>query len=98
MCLVVASDGLWDVVMDMNAMGLVEHAVHTTSPTGATEWLPSTAGAMSAAEALVAEATDKQSGDNITAIVVAFKLEAAPYSEGWFSSKGKGGQDIGKSL
>ena len=75
LCLVVATDGLWDVLTDNDAIKIVREAMSVTSVGGVLEWNPSSQAAKQAAELLLQKAESKGSTDNITAIVVGFKWD-----------------------
>lgn len=74
LCLV-ATDGLWDVLTDDDAIKIVREAMSVASVGGVPEWNPSSQAAKQAAELLLQEAESKGSTDNITAVVVGFKWD-----------------------
>lgn len=72
-CLILASDGLWDVLSNQEAADMALHTLHQAEASG----LVGVAAARKAASALTKAALERGTRDNVTVLVVDMRHERA---------------------
>jgi len=75
---VMASDGLWDVISDDEAIGMATTRTKigsSNSGSGGSMWRPTEAGAKEASDFLLSTALARGSQDNITVITIALQWD-----------------------
>lgn len=72
--LILASDGLFDTIMDSEAVKLVNDIIRRTS--GGAGWRPTDLGVKEAADSLVQTSLNRGTQDNVTAMVIAFQWDS----------------------